>query len=348
MSAKLSAHIVAEASPAEMDEQWQRIEGRLSRESRRHRWLPLSLALAGSAAALIAIVTARRPSAEQAFTSDGDSVPVELADGSRFVLAARSQIQLLRQESDGVTLRLVRGGARFDVRNAPGRRFQVTAADLDVAVTGTAFSVTVEGQPPIARVAVERGEVEVHPRGQARLLARLHANESWPSAPPPPLAPAPPAGSPAPAAQAETSRAAPVRTPAPAVARRSPSSDPRSLLEQSNVARRAGDVEQAVALLETLRVRHPRDPRTALATFELGRLRMDALGDLAGAVQALRHSIALAPTGVFREDAEACLATAYSRMRDGPRCARARQTYLSHYPTGTHAAEVSALACPAR
>jgi len=121
--------------------------------------------------------------------------------------------------------------------------------------------------------------------------------------------------------------------------------DPRLLLEEANSARRNGDVERAAALLETLRVRHPRDPRAALATFELGRLRMDALGDPKGAVQALQQSIALAPAGVFREDAEACLATAYARMRDHQRCEHARQTYLGHYPAGTHAAEMSALVC---
>jgi hypothetical protein len=98
-------------------------------------------------------------------------------------------------------------------------------------------------------------------------------------------------------------------------------------------------------LLETLRVRFPRDPRAALASFELGRLRMELLGDLPGAVSALKQSIALAPSGVFREDADACLATAYARMRDHARCEEARRTYLARYPEGTHAAEMSALAC---
>jgi tetratricopeptide (TPR) repeat protein len=121
--------------------------------------------------------------------------------------------------------------------------------------------------------------------------------------------------------------------------------DSRQLLEQANAARRIGDVAQAASLFETLRVRYPRDPRAALASFELGRLRLDVLGDPPGAVQALKQSIALAPSGVFREDAEACLATAYARMRDHPRCELARRAYLDRYPEGTHATEMSALVC---
>jgi hypothetical protein len=124
--------------------------------------------------------------------------------------------------------------------------------------------------------------------------------------------------------------------------------NPRQLLEQANAARRSGDVAQAAAAFETLRSRYPRDARAALASFELGRLRMDALGDLPGAVEALRHSIALAPGGVVREDADACLATALARLRAPSRCENARQAYLQRYPKGTHAAEMSALDCGAR
>ena len=158
------------------------------------------------------------------------------------------------------------------------------------------------------------------------------------SAPPPIAEKAPPVAPPvAPPAGSSTT-----------VARRPVPSDPRQLLEEANAARRSGDVARAASLLETLRVRHPRDARAALATFELGRLRMDALGDLPGAVAALKQSIALAPSGVFREDADACLATAYARMHDRARCEQARQSYLARYPAGTHAAEMSALACGER
>jgi hypothetical protein len=343
---KLSSFIVAEATEAELARQWAAIEYRL--EPRRHRLLPLALALAGVAAVAIAYLLVQPVPPKQVSTRPNERVTLALDDGSRMQLRPASAVNLLRQRRREVHLQVLRGSARFEVRPNPARRFVVTAAGVDVVVTGTAFSVELEGAAGTTRVSVERGVVEVHPRGEVRVLARVHAGEAWPAARTVvPRAPAetPPA---APADQA-TKPSVPVAVPAaPAIARRPEPTDPRQLLEEANAARRNGDVARAASLLEILRVRHPSDARAALATFELGRLRMNALGDLPGAVQALKQSIALAPSGVFREDAEACLATAYARMRDRARCVQARQRYLERYPEGTHNAEMSALACPGR
>ena len=346
----LSSHLVAEATPEELARQWAAIEARLSQRQKPRRMLPLSLALVGVAsAALIWVATHRTPS-ERSWTSGNEPLPIALDDGSHVQLQPRSDISLLRQRKSGVSLRVARGGARFEVRHDPVRRFQVTAAGVDVVVTGTIFSVEVEAGLGTPRVSVERGEVEVHPQGEARLLARLHADETWPPRPAPSITTpeklAPPVAAPSLEAQPSPPSVAPAAPPPPASSgRHSVPADARQLLEQANAARRIGDVAQAASLFETLRVRYPRDPRAALASFELGRLRLDLLGDLPGAVQALKQSIALAPSGVFREDAEACLATAYARMRDRPRCELARRSYLDRYPEGTHATEMSALGC---
>jgi transmembrane sensor len=258
-------------------------------------------------------------------------------------LAPRSEVSLADERAGLVRWQVLRGAARFEVRPDAARRFYVAAAGIEVLVTGTAFTVELAGGAP--RVSVERGEVEVHPRHEARLLARLRAGESWPPrlAPAEAAAPPPPSESPAPA------RAEPVAAPsAPSTSSPRPAPvDARRLLEQANAARRSGDFAQAAALFESLGARYPRDPRAALAAFELGRLRLDALGDLPGAVQALKQSIALAPQGVFREDAQACLATAFARLRDHSRCESARRAYLERYPEGMHAAAVSALDCGA-
>jgi len=347
---KLSAFIVSEATPVELARQWAAIEPRL--QSRRHRMLPLALALAGAAAVAIVAILVQPAPPKQISTNRYERVTLALDDGSRMQLRPATAVNLLRQGRREVRLQVLRGAARFEVHPDPARRFVVTAAGVDVVVTGTAFSVELEGPAGATRVSVERGEVEVHPRGEARALARVHAGETWPPRAAPKSAPPAPAEAPpspvAPAAKA-TKPAVPVAAPGPppTVSRPEPT-DPRQLLEEANRARRGGDVARAASLLETLRVRHPRDARAALATFELGRLRMNALGDLPGAVQALKQSIALAPAGVFREDAEACLATAYARMHDGSRCELARRRYLERYPEGTHSAEMSALACPGR
>ena len=346
----LASYLVTEATPEDLSQQWAAIEPRLARRPRSPWSLPLSLAFVSATALLFVVRTSHQRTPEHTWTSQGSPLTLALDDGSHLQLRPDSHVSLLRQRNGEVRLQVVHGGARFEVRPDPARRFQVTAAGIDVVVTGTAFSVELESGLP--RVSVERGEVEIHPQGEARLLARLRADETWPARPAPSEAPVPSTA----AQPLDTRPAAP--SAAPVAAQPSASSgrrsvpaapaDSRQLLEQANAARRSGDVAQAAELLETLRVRYPRDPRAALASFELGRLRLDVLGDLPGAVQALRQSIALAPSGVFREDAEACLATAYARMRDRPRCELARRTYLERYPEGTHAAELSALVCGPR
>ena len=90
---------------------------------------------------------------------------------------------------------------------------------------------------------------------------------------------------------------------------------------------------------------HPRDPRAGLAAFELGRLRMDRLGDMPGAVVALQQAVALAPGAELREDALARLVAASAAAHDRAGCARARTRYLTEYPTGVHHRTVSAAAC---
>ena len=90
---------------------------------------------------------------------------------------------------------------------------------------------------------------------------------------------------------------------------------------------------------------HPRDPRAGLAAFELGRLRMDRLGDMPGAVQALEQAVALAPGAELREDALARLVAASAAAHDHAVCTRARARYLTEYPSGVHHRTVSAAAC---
>ena len=98
----------------------------------------------------------------------------------------------------------------------------------------------------------------------------------------------------------------------------------------------------AVAAYELLLAKYPTDGRAALAAFELGRLRMDRLGNLPGAVNALRQAIALSRDAGFREDAMARLVRAYDGMGATERCREAREEYLKSYPSGVHTANVSA------
>jgi len=117
-------------------------------------------------------------------------------------------------------------------------------------------------------------------------------------------------------------------------------------LEQASSLWRAGRVREAAETYQALLSTHPRDPRAGLAAFELGRLRMDRLGDLAGAVKALDRAVALAPSSGFREDALARLVTAHARLIDAAGCRRARDQYLREFPAGVRKRTVAA-ACGA-
>jgi tetratricopeptide (TPR) repeat protein len=115
----------------------------------------------------------------------------------------------------------------------------------------------------------------------------------------------------------------------------------RELFDLGNAARRAGDAAGAARAYEQLLEHHGGDARAGLAAFELGRLRMDRLGDVHGAIQALQRAVALAPGAGFREDAMARLVDAYAAAGALERCRSAQSAYLESYPSGVRASAVA-------
>jgi hypothetical protein len=102
----------------------------------------------------------------------------------------------------------------------------------------------------------------------------------------------------------------------------------KTLLSEAMAARQAGNAAAAAQALDTLRKRFPKDPRAPLATLELGRIRMDELGDPRGALEALRT--------VSGEDAEARVVLLYDTLGEPARCRAARDAFLSRYPASVH------------
>ena len=247
-----------------------------------------------------------------------------------------------------VRLVLERGRVDCDVTHRAGRSFVVVANGVEVHVIGTHFSVTTEHNEDTVRVEVrvERGAVEVRSGGQPAEVARVEAGHSWsrvtktgalPSASASPSAAPPPSVDAAPSAEVVAPRT-PDPSSAPSAAR---ASDARELLEQASGLWREGRVREAAQTYQALLSTYPRDPRAGLAAFELGRLRMDRLGDLSGAVKALERA-ALAPGSSFREDALARLVTAYASMHNRAGCERARERYLREFPAGVRKRTVAA------
>lgn len=124
-------------------------------------------------------------------------------------------------------------------------------------------------------------------------------------------------------------------------AAREATADAGELLDQANLARRAGRLQDAAELYGDLVGRYPRDRRASLAAFELGRLRMDSLRDMHGAVQALERALKLDDRGAFAEDALARLVLAEEALGDRAGCGRAQSRYLARYPEGVHAQHVA-------
>lgn len=304
--------------------------------------------------------------------SDDSPVEMTLAEGTHIQVEPRSEVKLLHSSRHAVQVRLGHGSARFQVAKKRTRRFSVDLGKVEVVVTGTQFRVTRRGASSGDRVQVQvtEGSVEVH-REDGGIVA-LHAGEHWSTT----VSPQGDAESGLEPAQANEELE--IDTPGDASeldeARRSTRDDDSAnleddgrnhararerarqrrrqaraeafndageLLDQANLARRAGRLDDAADLYEDLVARYPKDRRASLAAFELGRLRMDSLRDMNGAVRALERALRLDSHGAFAEDALARLVLAEDERGDQRACSRARSRYLARYPEGVHAAHVS-------
>jgi len=280
----------------------------------------------------------------------GPTTSVTLADGSRVDLGASTRARLTSAKAKAIRIDLERGSVDIEATHLEGRTFVVGAGPYDVHVVGTHFVVRRDPGAQVT-VQVERGAVEVSAAaGTSGETRRLAAGDQWSApessalppaaalAPPSPVANAAPAAavgaSPLPNAPVTPlTQAAPAATPAVG-GRRDESA--RDLFDEAQRARADGRPLDAAHAFDRLRRTFPHDPRAALSAFELGRLRLDALGDPRGAEEALRDAIALGPSSPFREDAEARHVEALRRSGDGAGCLSARAAYLARWPNGTY------------
>jgi FecR protein len=270
------------------------------------------------------------------FEAPAGGETITLGDGSRAVLEPQSRLTLLAVQPELVRVALERGGVDLDVVHADGKQFVVGARGYEIRVLGTRFRVRLGEAAGAAalEVHVTRGRVRVTRVGAGEAEVRvLDAGETWSTAPEP--APVP--------ATTTASEAPPARTKPTAAL--GTGEDPRDLLARAEGFRAANDPRAAARLFDALRLRHRSDPRAGLAAFELGRLRLDRLGDARGAAEAFGDAIAIAPGAPFREDAEARLVEATAASGDRARCLDARAAYLLRYPRGVHRDKVAAR-CP--
>ena len=364
---RLANHVRVDLSEARVDRLWGRVSPRLGGPRRGRGWVWAGAALCVGAAAVAVIVRARGSDGGGSGTvasawegaqleTAADALAVTLVDGSSLKVEPRSRVEVGDRTPSALKLVLARGRIACDVTHREGRSFVVAAGGVEVRVIGTRFTVANEEAEAGRRVEVrvERGTVEVRGAGPGADVVRVEAGHSWSQVtktealvgeggePQRPQEDAPEAPADvedvAPPARAE-------RAHAPARAARPPAGDARDLFERARSEWRAGRMAEAAKMYQELLASYPRDPRAGLAAFELGRLRMDRLGDMPGAVRALQQAVALAPGAELREDALARLVAASAAAHDHAVCTRTRARYLTDYPSGVHHRTVSAAAC---
>jgi transmembrane sensor len=354
MSGKDFRNLVPLITESRMARQYAAIRERVPSGPRpRRSWVGWVVA-AGLAAALAVLVvrtrTLRGPAlvedavVESGPASDGAKpTSITLAEGSHIDLGASTRARLTSARPKAVRIDLERGSVEIEATHVEGRTFVVGAGGYEVHVVGTHFVVQRDPGNEVT-VRVDRGAVDVtavaNGGGEKR---RLAAGEQW-SAPDGPtdhraaVAPVEP-----PVEPPSTSVAAVEPPPAPAAPAPAPATGgarhdetAKELFDEAQRARADGRPYDAARAFDRLRRTFPQDPRAALSAFELGRLRLDALGDPRGAEEALRDAIALGPSSPFREDAESRRVEALWRMGDSSGCASARSAYLARWPHGTY------------
>jgi transmembrane sensor len=256
--------------------------------------------------------------------------PLRLDDGSVATpLESGSELAVVEQSRQRVSLALGRGRERFEVAPAPERPFSVRAGDVTVTVVGTVF--TVERVADRVGVLVEQGTVRVDWESGTRYLGPgesgwfppllVRAEPSAHSAPPPQHV-ARVGSRDVPSAEVHASPNSPARSPA------------EELLSAADAARLAGRTEEGANLLYRLLREHGSDPRAPLAAFTLGRVLMMELGRPRDAAAAFATVRTLQPSGPFAEDALAREVEAWAKARQPDRARARALEYVRLYPNG--------------
>jgi TolA-binding protein len=109
------------------------------------------------------------------------------------------------------------------------------------------------------------------------------------------------------------------------------------LMALANAARLSDDIDHARQALVAVRRRFPRDGRSSVAAFTLGRLAFDRNHAYADAANWFRRYLSEAPSGDLAREASGRLIEAYQLSGNRSEAMEAARKYLSEYPTGPHA-----------
>lgn len=313
------AHVEPELSEADIDLGWARLRHPPAPPKHRRYGVVAGVVVAAAAAVLLFVLQQPDASPQWAGTTleaAAEPVMAELQDGSEVLAEAETTLRKISEASDETRIALERGAATFEVTRNPERTFVVEADGVEVRVVGTRFRVSRTTQ---IEVHVERGAVDVVHSGD---VTRLRPGDHWTP----------------PEEEVAVVELPPIEVEQEERPRRvRPSAD--ILFNRARSTRRDGSAREAVRAYEAFIRAYPRDSRTSLASFELGRIKMDSLHDARGAIRAFERSLRDSRSP-FRQEAMARIVEAHASVNAQRACRRARDAYLRQYPAGRHRADV--------
>ncbi len=300
-----------------------------------------------------------------------ESVPLSFSEGSSVVVRPGGRVRVLDTDARGAHVLVESGAVDVAITHRGGRSasWSFDAGPLSVSVTGTRFHLGWSPGDQRFSLAMTEGVVVVtgsclgSPRsvrsgekleltcgaGRGREVAVAEPSKQAPATVAPQGTVATPAAEapPAPAAggektwrellrggEAKQALVAAEKTDFTAVLATASQAE---LLGLADAARVAGETDQAVTLLTTLRKRFPSSANAAAAAFSLGRIAFERRGAYADAVRWFSTYLDEAPNGPLMGDAVGRLME--SRYRKGDR-AGARsdaEEYLKRFPRGPYA-----------
>jgi hypothetical protein len=249
----------------------------------------------------------------------GDFVQTESTSKALLTLRANIRIELFSSSQlrlgDAVSMNqsdvwIRRGKAHFDVaKRPPNGKFSVHSPDADITVHGTSFTVEVRQNPAGIQTVVSVTEGLVSVNGAGQTTHWLKAGESWASRDDttalmgPTLLTSPgPLQAPEASASTTSSRARPKVVGSPVAGHASTLGAESQLFATSMAAKRRGDDESALRLIDEFLGKYPASQLAQNARVERFRL-LKRLGLREQATAAAREYMAQSPDGFARDEA---------------------------------------------
>jgi hypothetical protein len=272
------------------------------------------------------------------------------------VEAVLGQSSVMRIE-DGAP-RVEGGEVRFSVpHRQPGHPFVVRAEGYRVVVVGTRFGVNVDGKgdaKPVV-VDVDEGIVEVWETANGQRLARLTPGERWRS---PAIALAPVPAEPAPVLNASmpslpeptrhhaaghvAARALALASPGEGSGRATETRTPTAEAAEARAALASGDANRALQLYKTMA--QGTGPSAENASYEIGKVLNEKMGQPQSAVAAWRHYRAAHPDGILRVEADVSIIETLGHIGEGDEALSEANEFLRRHPDSERRAEIARLA----